>query len=158
MGKRFWWASTVVAVLAVVLPWLGTWSRRHKLPQCSLDGIAIVPIYAVEVVDAQRQKHRFCCVRCAEYWLAHEPSPPSEIRVTDEVSGQPIDAGEAFFVRSSVVTNAVTGNRIHAFENRTDAEGHAAQFRGRLLTEGQRPFGSRKEGGATEEEMTNDEQ
>jgi hypothetical protein len=144
MGKRFWWASTLVAVSAVLLPWLGTWSRRQKLPQCALDGIAIVPIYAVEVVDAGRQKHRFCCLRCAEYWLAQEPSPPSAVSVTDEVSGQPVDASEAYFVRSSVVTNAVTGNRIHAFENRADAEAHAAQFRGRLLTAAERPLEVKK--------------
>ncbi|HEV3344891.1 MAG TPA: nitrous oxide reductase accessory protein NosL [Pirellulales bacterium] len=144
MGKRFWWASTLVAVSAVLLPWFGTWSRRQKLPQCALDGIAIVPIYAVEVVDADRQKHCFCCLRCAEYWLAQEPSPPSAVYVTDEVSGQPIDASEAFFVRSPVVTNPVTGNRIHAFEKHSDADDHAAQFRGRLLTAGERPFEVRK--------------
>ena len=156
MGKRFWWASTLVAVLAVVLPWLGTHSRRQRLPQCALDGIAIVPIYAVEIVDAGRQKHRFCCIRCAEYWLAQEPSPPSEIHVTDEVSGQPIEASDAFFVRSSIETNAVTGNHIHAFENRADAEGHAAQFRGRLLTDEERPLSGQRQG-TVKEETTSDE-
>jgi hypothetical protein len=146
MGKWFWWASLLVALSAVVLPWLGSRSRRQRLPECALDGIAIVPIYAVEIVDAERQKHRFCCVRCAEYWLAQQTSPASEIYVTDEVSGQLVEAGEAFFVRSSVETNAVTGNRIHAFENRADAEGHAAQFRGRLLAEGERPLEGKKDG------------
>ena len=158
MGKRFWWASLLVALSAVLLPWFGTWSRRQKLPQCALDGIAIVPIYAVEIVDGRRQKHRFCCVRCAEYWLAREPSPPSEIYVTDEVSGRLFEASEAFFVRSSVVTNAVTGNRIHAFEDHADAESHAAQFRGRLLTEGQRPLEVKKDDKSAAKQKANDEQ
>ncbi|HWB09544.1 MAG TPA: hypothetical protein VG826_09980 [Pirellulales bacterium] len=157
MGKRFWWASILVAISAAVLPALGTWSRRQTLPQCAVDGVAIVPIYAVEIVDAKGEKRPFCCVRCAEYWLAQEPLPPNEIHVTDEVSGRPLDAGEAFFVRSSVVTNDVTGNRIHAFENRADAEGHASQFRGRLLTEDDRPLQAKKDE-ATKKDRTNDDQ
>jgi hypothetical protein len=140
MGRRFSFASAVVAVSALLLPALGTWSRRHQLPHCALDGVAIVPIYAVEILDAKSQLHRFCCVRCAEYWLAQDPSPPTAIQVTDEVSGQPVDCAAAIFVRSTIVTNAVTGNHIHAFARREDAEAHAAQFRGRTLTDGERPL------------------
>ena len=140
MGRKFWLSAISVAVLAVSLPCLGTWARRQQLPQCALDGVAIVPIYAVEIIAAAQPKRAFCCTRCAEYWLGKERPASAVINVIDEVSGQQLDAGDAFFVRSSVVTNAVTGNRIHAFADREDAEMHAAQFRGRLLAEDERPF------------------
>ena len=140
MGRQFWFTSLVVAVLAVGLPCLGTWSRRQRLPQCAVDGVAVEPIYAVEIAAAEGQSRRFCCIRCAEYWLARNPSPSTVVQVTDEVTSQPIASQEAFFVRSSVLTNAVTGNRIHAFADRADAEAHANQFRGKLLTGDERPF------------------
>lgn|SRR5487761_1159857 len=140
MGKWFWLVSLAVALVAVGLPCLGTWGRRQNLPQCALDGLAIEPIYAVEIVDARRQRRRFCCIRCAEYWLAHDSTPPVLVQVTDEVAAHTVDAAEAHFVRSSVDTNAVTGNRIHAFADRGDAQAHAAQFHGRLLTGSERPL------------------
>jgi hypothetical protein len=140
MGRRFWFASALVTASAVVLPCIGTWSRRQQLPRCAVDGVAIVPIYAVEIVGANERNYRFCCIRCAEYWLTRNPSSAAAIHVTDEVSGKTIDAAEAFFVRSRVQTNAVTENRIHAFANLSDAEIHAGQFRGRLLTNHEHPF------------------
>lgn len=140
MGRRFWFASLLVAVSAVLLPLVGTWSRRQKLAQCAIDGVAVVPIYGVEVVAANGERRRFCCVRCAEYWLANEPSRPSAIDVTDEVTGQALDASQAYYVRSSVMTNTVTGNRIHVFAEQHDAQGHAAQFRGRLLEGEEHPL------------------
>ena len=140
MGRRFWFASFLVAVSAVVLPLAGTWSRRQKLPQCAFDGVAIVPIYRVEIVAANGERRRFCCIRCAEHWLANEPSRPIAIDVTDEVTGQALDASQAYYVRSSVVTNTVTGNRVHVFSEQHDADEHAAQFRGRLIEGEERPL------------------
>ena len=40
---------------------------------------------------------------------------------------------------SSVVTRATTGNRIHAFRDRQDAQRHAASALGRVLTGTERP-------------------
>jgi nitrous oxide reductase accessory protein NosL len=140
MGRGFWFSAVVVAILSVGLPLLGTRARRQRLPQCALDGVAIVPIYAVEIIPAGQPPRRFCCIRCAVYWLEKESPSSAVVNVTDEVSGKPIDTADAYFVRSSVVTNDVTGNQIHAFADRTDAERHAAQFRGRLLADDARPF------------------
>ncbi len=138
--KQFRWALAVAAAAAVGLPGLGTRYRRQRQPRCALDGAAIESIYAVETEDAEQGLRRFCCIRCAEYWLARQAGADREVRVTDEVTGRPVDAGEAFFVRSTVVTNHATGNRIHAFRRRHAAEEHAASHRGRLLTGEDRPF------------------
>lgn len=135
-------ALAAIAVAAVGLPGLGAWYRRQQLPRCALDGAAIEPIYAVEIIDDSQTSRRFCCVRCAEYWLNRQTPLPLQVRVTDEVTGTALEASSAFFVRSSVVTNHATGNRIHAFRARCDAEEHAAANRGRLLQDGERPFPS----------------
>jgi hypothetical protein len=39
-----------------------------------------------------------------------------------------------------VVTQQTTGNRVHVFRHRIDAEKHAALFGGILLPESERPF------------------
>ncbi|HEV3005980.1 MAG TPA: hypothetical protein VGX78_16045 [Pirellulales bacterium] len=139
--RRFWWTVTLGALTVVGLPVLGTWSRRNRLPRCDLDGAAIEPIYAVEVVDAQGKDHEFCCLLCAEFWLKQQTNPAREVRVVDEVSGRPIAADAAFYVRSTIVTNRTTGNRVHVFRERGDAEVHASTRSGKLLTGTARPFG-----------------
>jgi hypothetical protein len=130
-------------VLAIGLPVAANWLRRSPEPRCDLDGVAIDPAYQVRVMDAEGRERRFCCIRCAELWLKHQAHAPREIWVTDEVSGQEIDARSAWFARSLVITNPVTGNRIHAFRSRPDAEKHV-QTSGTLLVDGEKPFaGSR---------------
>ena len=59
---------------------------------------------------------------------------------SDEVSGEPVDARSAHYVRSDVVTTPATGNRVHVFRRRVDAERHAALFAGTVLTGAERPF------------------
>jgi hypothetical protein len=131
----------VLGLLVVVgLPLAGKWARRHRGPRCELDGLALVPLYQVTVLDHAGVVHRFCCVGCARLWLARQEGQPRTVYVTDEMSGEEIDARSAYFVRSPVVTNPVTGNRVHAFRHRADAEGHASAFGGELVTEAERPF------------------
>lgn len=138
--KQFRWALALTAVAAVGFPSLGKWYRRQRQPRCALDGAPIEPIYAVEMIDAQKSRRRFCCIRCGEYWLARQSGSDQEVRVTDEVTGGDIEASDAFFARSTIVTNQATGNRIHAFRTRHDAEAHASANRGRLLVGDERPF------------------
>ncbi|HUY35780.1 MAG TPA: hypothetical protein VMV69_23755 [Pirellulales bacterium] len=141
MTRQRFWLTVILGGLTVVgLPTLGTWSRRHRLARCDLDGAAIEPIYAVRIVDAEGGSHEFCCILCADYWLARQTTAPREVRVTDEVGGLPIDAEAAFFVRSGIVTNQATGNRVHAFQERRDAEQHADSHGGLLLEGPERPF------------------
>jgi hypothetical protein len=61
--------------------------------------------------------------------------------VTDEVSGEEIDAPDAYFVRSQVVTTPATGNRIHVFHKLEDAQRHAQTYRGTVLDAKERPVG-----------------
>jgi hypothetical protein len=127
-------------VVVVGLPLAGTWARRHAAPRCELDGQWIEPTYQVRVVDGAGRSHRFCCVRCARRWLGRQDEAPAAVYVTDEAGGGEVDARSATFVRSKVVTNAVTGNRVHAFRDRADAEEHARDRGGTLLEGVSRPF------------------
>jgi hypothetical protein len=126
--------------LVVGLPLLGAWSRRDGPPRCSLDGLPIEPQYQVSIVTQGGAAYDFCCVRCAEHWIEKSGDSAAEVFVTDEEIGQRFSASRAWFVRSSIVTNPATGNRVHVFRSRSDAERHAAAFAGELLVGEDRPF------------------
>lgn len=136
-------------VVLVGLPLMCHWARISPGERCALDGIDIEPLYRVRIVEDNGQVREFCCIRCAENWLArkHAVSVRSTARsvwVTDEVSGTELDAAKAVFVRSQVVTNHSTGNRIHAFRSRDDAVRHAEYHNGTVLAGGDRPFSAKK--------------
>jgi hypothetical protein len=134
-------AALAGVLVLLALPFLANSLRRTADPHCALDGGALVPSYRVRVDDAAGKTHEFCCLRCAEIWLDRQARPVRAIRVTDEASGKEIDASEAYYIRSLVVTTPTTGNRIHVFLDRTDAEHHARTCRGTVLVDEERPFG-----------------
>jgi hypothetical protein len=135
------WACTLVGLVAVAgLALLGRWARGRPGDGCDLDGSKIDPVYRVDVVDGRGDAHQFCCLTCARMWLDRQSAPPRAITVTDEASGEQLPAGAACYVRSSVVTRPTTGNRIHVFRNRADAEKHAEAFGGYVLSEAEGPF------------------
>jgi hypothetical protein len=140
LQKWQWTTGLSVLLMVVVLPIFGHWARHAKKERCALDGNVIQPIFRVRIIDSLRRVHQFCCVRCAELWIEHLPDEPRDISVTDEVSGQEIDATNAYFVRSSVITVPATGNRVHVFRTESDAAKHAASAQGRMMRWAERPF------------------
>jgi hypothetical protein len=135
------WLLLLAGLLLVIgLPLTGKWSRRSQPPHCELDGLKIEPRYRVRVVEPAGGSHLFCCVRCAGRWLARQEGKAAAVYVTDESHGEEVDATAAWFVRSTVVTNPITGNRVHAFREQSDAEAHIREFRGRVLTDEERPL------------------
>jgi hypothetical protein len=132
----------VLAGLAVVfgLPLLGKWARGPRAATCALDGVAIDPVYRVRVVDDQGTDRQFCCIQCAALWLSRQPAKPRAVWVTDETTGREIDAASAWFVRSLVVTEAHTRNRVHAFGSAADAGRHARAAYGAVLPDSESPF------------------
>lgn len=126
--------------LVVGVPLIGSWVRESGPDRCALDGLAIVPATAVRVTDGSGQRHGFCCVRCAQRWLARAGDSSAVVTVTDEVTGTEMDARTAVYVRSAIVTNRVTGNRIHVFRGGADADAHVAEYGGRVLGPDEWPF------------------
>jgi hypothetical protein len=145
-------ALLLLAGLLVVvgLPLAGKWARRQGVPRCDLDGLELVPLYQVRVVDRAGGSHHFCCVRCARTWLARQGNPPRAVYVKDEAGGAEIDARSAHFVQSTVPTNPVTGNTVHAFRDRAAAEEHARAFAGWVLPEAEQPFPAENGAAASE--------
>jgi hypothetical protein len=129
----------VLAVLVLAAPLAGRWWRDREGSRCAWDGLPIQALYRVRAVDEAQLSRTFCCVRCAEFWCAEHGAAPA-VYVTDEASGTEIDAAAAWFVQSTVPTNPITRNSIHAFRERADAQQHAETFGGRLLTDDERPF------------------
>ena len=127
-------------LIVIGLPILGTWLRRQSSQGCALDGVRIDPLFEVRIIDARDVGHRFCCLQCARWWLQRRSEKPKQVLVTDETSGRSLDAESAYFVRSGVITNATTGNRVHVFQSRSDAEDHAEVSRGTILSGSTRPF------------------
>jgi hypothetical protein len=101
--------------------------------RCALDGSLIQPIYEVVIVQEDGVKQRFSCVLSARIWLKRDSAPVSCIWVTDEVTGEKVNASEAVYVKSDVVTKPHVGNRIHVFAQRAAAHSHARLFDGALV-------------------------
>ena len=80
---RSWLLLLAGLVLVVGLPLAGRWARRQAGPRCTLDGLAIEPVYRVRVVDRAGGEHVFCCVRCAGRWLARQAERPATVYVTE---------------------------------------------------------------------------
>src|ERR1700722_15066062 len=140
MRKSEWIAGLLYVAVLAGLALAGHWARQSSEPTCAHDGGKIEPCYRVRIVDDRGRDFEFCCIHCAELWLKGEQTKPQAVRVTDEVSGEEIDASAAHFVRSLVITNPTTNNRVHAFLKLSDAETHARTCYGRLLDDSERPF------------------
>ena len=138
--SRRQWLRRCGGLLAVVgLPVAGHALRQGGPDRCAFDGETIEPSYRVRIAAADGQK-LFCCVGCASRWLERSPASPEYVFVTDEIGGDELPAAEAIFVRSTIFTRPSTRDRVHVFRRIEDAERHAREFRGRVLSAAARPL------------------
>lgn len=100
---------------------------------CSLDGSEIHPLYEVIIIQKNSLSNNFACIASARIWFSENIEHISSVVVTDETTGEKINAQDAFYVLSEVVTTSYTGNRIHAFAEKRKARFHAGQFKGKLV-------------------------
>ncbi len=140
-------AVLVWASVSVGPPLIAHGLRDRPGPGCASDGVLLEGAPQVRIVDAHGADHTFCSISCAVRWLRVCGEPAASVQVTDESSGDMIDAAAAFFVRSTVVAQPATGDRVHAFRSEADARRHAEVHGGRLLTGKGRPFPAPVEGG-----------
>lgn len=133
-----WTRSIAIVLLVVAVPVVGSWLRRSADVGCAMDGVPVPALFAARVVDETGKSHRFCCITCAAEWA--RVGEVAAAYVMDEAGSGEIDVSSAYFVRSRVVTNAVTGNRVHAFRLEADAVAHARTFAGVILAGAERLF------------------
>jgi hypothetical protein len=133
-------AATVLFVAgiaaAAAAPSVARHLRGDGSDRCDLDGSAIDPAARVRIVDEQSVSHRFCGVHCAERWIEKSGERVREILVTDEASGNEVDARGAWFVWM----RAPGESGIRAFADEREARRHAAAFGSTVLTGDERPF------------------
>ncbi len=108
---------------------------KKNIPEgrCDYDGAEIEPLYAVYFTLQDGKEAKFCSIVCASMSFSKLKDRIRNVIVTDEVSGSKIDATQAFFVESEVITTLHVKNRIHMFSNREDAEKHLKRFNGRWI-------------------------
>ena len=123
----------IVIFIFLLVALAGSLMKKSGGDRCALDATKIEPIYQVDFSPREGKTEKFCCIECARKWLAANKGKVAAVTATDEVTGKRIDASIAYFVESDVVTNRSTGNRIHAFADRIDAEKHARDFNGVII-------------------------
>lgn len=140
---RVWWIGLAIAAgVAALLPLAGRVLRtdRRGETRCALDGRRLDSRFIVRLQFADETPVELCSLRCAELWLQASGRRPDSIRVVDESTGGVIDASDAYYVRSRVVSHPPTRDRRHVFRREVDARTHAAEFAGRVLDGEERPF------------------
>jgi len=131
-SKKRWIALFITFVIIS----LGSGCKGEKKPiedRCDYDGVKIEPIYAVYFTLQNGTEKKFCSVACASMSFSALKKQIREVRVVDEPSGNKINASEAFFVESDVVTVPHVKNRIHVFAKKEDALKHIQKFNGRWV-------------------------
>jgi ribosomal protein L24E len=98
--------------------------------RCDYDGVKIEPLYAVYFTLQDGTEKKFCSIACASMSFPALKKKMREVRVVDEPSGNKIDASQALFVESEVVTVPHVKNRIHVFAKKEDALKHIQKFKG----------------------------
>jgi len=123
----------IVIVIFFLIALAASLQKRSGGDVCALDATKIEPIYQVDITPQDGKALKFCCIECSKKFLAANKGKAGTVTVTDEVTGKRIDADLAWFVESGVVTNQSTGNRIHVFAEKGDAERHAKDFGGTII-------------------------
>ncbi len=107
--------------------------NRAYRDRCHWDGTPIQPIFRVEWLPEKEdsEARHFCCICCAQSWMAAQQMRQGRFSVRDEISGFPMDALSGYYVESESVTETVTGCRTHVFREPLHARAHLLKHQGR---------------------------
>ena len=123
----------IILLITFVIISLGSGCKGERKSienHCDYDGVKIEPIYAVYFTLQDGTEKKFCSIACASLSFPELKSRIKEVVVVDERSGTKINASQALFVESEVVTVPHVKNRIHVFANKEDALKHIQTFKG----------------------------
>ena len=127
-NKRWITLFIIFVIISLVLGCQG--ERKSIESRCDYDGVKIEPIYAVYFTLQDGTEKKFCSIACASMSFSALKKQIREVRVVNEPSGNKINASEAFFVESDIVTVPHVKNRIHIFAKKEDALKHIQKFKG----------------------------
>ena len=127
--KKGWIVSFIIVVI-VLVGFVWAIKKGASADRCDYDGTRIEPLYAVYFTLQDGTEKKFCSIACASMSFSALKKQIREVRVVDEPSGNKINASEAFFVESDIVTVPHVKNRIHVFAKKEDALKHIQKFKG----------------------------
>ena len=133
MASNKRWIALFITLVIISLGSGCKGERKSIEDRCDYDGVKIEPIYAVYFTLQDGTEKKFCSVACASLSFPELKSRIKEVIVVDERSEAKINASQALFVESEVVTVPHVKNRIHVFGNREDAIKHLDKFKGRWV-------------------------
>jgi len=130
MASNRRWIALFITFVIIFLG-LGCKGERKSIESCcDYDGVKIEPLYAVYFTLQDGAEKKFCSIACASMSFSALKRQIREVRVVDEPSGNKINASEAFFVESDIVTVPHVKNRIHVFAKKENALKHIQKFKG----------------------------
>lgn len=122
-----------ILIMAIVFSAASVMYQRSRAERCAYDGTVIVPVYEVDITLSEDRILKFCSIHCAKEWSRKNLSAIDSVTVTDEVTGERLDASMAYFVESDVVSVKATDNRVHVFKHEDHALSHVTQHKGKML-------------------------
>ena len=123
----------IVLIVSIILAAGSVIYQGQKAPRCDFDGTKIIPVYGIDIMLRSGTTLKFCSVCCAREWFRKNLSQIDLVMVTDEVTGEMLDAALAHYVQSDVVTVRAVQNRIHVFKEKSHALSHAGQHKGNII-------------------------
>ena len=122
---RPWKIAIIVAVISVGL---GLYSSYHmygyKVETCDQCGISINPTFEVVFHLKDGTTKHYCCVNDALHAYREMVDRVEWVAVTEQETGEKLNAADAIFVENDIVTCEPCGTRLHIFE----AETHGGLF------------------------------
>lgn len=98
--------------------------------KCFCDGAQIEPLYEIQFHMRSGEVIRFCSAACAMQCFDELRENIAKVLVTDEASARKIDANDAFFLESQVITVPHVKNDIHMFADENQAIVHRDIYSG----------------------------
>ena len=137
-GRRFsgdiFFVFMWILFLPLILVMLAFGCKKSDAPgRCDYDGVKIEPLYAVYFTLQDGAEKKFCSIACASMSFPELKSRIKEVVVVDERSGTKVNASQALFVESEMVTVPHVKNQIHVFSKEEDALKHIHKFKGRWV-------------------------
>ncbi|MFO0983291.1 MAG: hypothetical protein U1E76_16420 [Planctomycetota bacterium] len=125
------WLAALAALAAV-----GQILTAPLSTRCAMDGRRIEWIYAVTARFPDGTVKVFCSVRCAASCLAADERTAS-VEVRDQISGEPVSAERAYFVRGRGPAGAPSGgppyDGVHVFRDWVKALAQQEALGGELI-------------------------
>ncbi|MBI4848571.1 MAG: hypothetical protein HY808_08380 [Nitrospirae bacterium] len=125
--------AAIIIAFSVAISLITISLQRQNAPVCHYDGENIMPVYEVDIEQKDRGVLKFCSVYCALEWFKRNNTKSAFVTVTDELTGEKLDASLAFFVESDVISVAATRNRMHVFKDKHHAQAHGKQYNGKSV-------------------------